>query len=79
MTNPAPAPREYFRIVVSGFCQNSLVNAEYSSHLCPNGTVMEMIRLGHDPDGRGKVSDEELERWIQKQRQAIGWEAGTAR
>jgi hypothetical protein len=40
---------------------------------------MEMIRLGDDPDGRGKVSDEELERWIQKHRQATGWEAGTAR
>ena len=64
------APREF--VVVSGFGQNSLVNAEYSSHLCPNGTVMEMIRLGHDPDARGKVSAEELEQWIQRQRDAIG-------
>ena len=46
------------------------MNAQYSSHLCPNGTVMEMIRLGHDPDGRGKVSDEELEQRIQMQRAA---------
>ena len=32
---------------------------------------MEMIWLGHDPDGRGEVTDEELEQWIQQQRAAM--------
>lgn len=40
---------------------------------------MEVIRLDRDPDARVAVTEEELERWIQKQRQATGWEAGTAR
>ena len=75
------APREYFQIVVARLDRKrSLVNARYSaSPGWSDGTLMEVIRLDRDPDARVAVTEEELERWIQKQRQATGWEAGTAR
>ena len=74
------ASTKYFQMVVCDLdCKRSLRNARYTSQLWPDGTVMESIDLGRDRDARVDVNDEELKAWIEKQRQATGWEAGTAR
>ena len=71
---------KYFQMVVYDLdCKRSLTHARYTSQLWPDGTIMESIDLGRDPDALVDVSDEELERWIRQQRHATGWEAGTAR
>jgi len=74
------ASTKYFQMVVYDLaCKRSLRQATYTSQLWPDGTIMESIDLGGDPDARVDVSDEELEAWIRQQREATGTGCETAR
>lgn len=45
--------------------EESLENATCSRTIWPNGTLFEMVRLNGSKEGRGRLSDEELDRWVE--------------
>jgi hypothetical protein len=58
-------PRKVQRIVVRCMDREpSLENAEYSRTLCPNGTLLEMVRFDRCRPGRDRVSEEALDRFV---------------
>ena len=59
-------PRKRLSIVVSSVDRtSSLENATCTRTLCPNGTLLEVVRLDRSRPGRHELTDEELERWIE--------------
>jgi hypothetical protein len=43
----------------------SLENAKCFRTLWPNGTLFEMVHLNRSNDGPDKVTNEELDRWVE--------------
>jgi hypothetical protein len=59
-------PRKVQRIVVSFLDREpSLENAECSRTLCPNGTLLEVVRLDRCRPGRERLSEEALDRFVE--------------
>jgi len=58
-------PRKYLRYVVQRMeGKPGLENATCSRTLWPDGTVLEMVRLGERGEGQEELTDEELDRWV---------------
>jgi len=59
-------PRKTQRIVVRSLdCNPSLENAECSRTLCPNGTLIEVVHLGHSSEGPEELSEEALDKFVE--------------
>jgi hypothetical protein len=59
-------PRRVQRIVVRGMDREpSLENADCHRTLCPNGTLLEVVRLDRCRPGRERLSEEALDRFIE--------------
>ena len=59
-------PRKRLSIVVIRVDRKpSLEGATCTRTLCPDGTLMEVVRLDQSRPGREELTDEELERWIE--------------
>jgi hypothetical protein len=58
-------PRQRFRMVVTRMDRRpSLEGARCQRSLCPDGTLLEMVRLDRSVEGRGELADAELDRWV---------------
>ena len=59
-------PRQRVRIVVSRLDHRpSLEGATCQRSLCPDGSLLEVVRLDRSAEGRGALADEELDRWVE--------------
>jgi len=59
-------PRDRFQLVFSRIGrEESLENATCSRAIWPNGTLFEMVDLKGSKEGHGRLSDEELDRWVE--------------
>jgi hypothetical protein len=75
----APAerkPKDYSLLVVTTFDHRpGLENATYTSYLCPNRIMMEVVKLNHAT--REEVSADEWNRWLEGKRAAWRENQGT--
>jgi hypothetical protein len=59
-------PRKRLSIVVIRVDRKpSLEGATCTRTLCPDGTLMEVVRLDQSRPGRHELTDDEVERWIE--------------
>ncbi len=59
-------PREVDRIVVTCMDREpGLENAECTRTLCPDGTLLEVVRLDRSRPGLGRPSEEALDRFVE--------------
>jgi hypothetical protein len=58
--------RHHFRLVFSSIGrEESLEDATCRRTFWPNGTLFEMVNLKGSKEGHGRLSDEELDRWVE--------------
>ena len=62
---PDQKPRKLLRIVVSQAGSNAgLDEAECTRTLCEDGTLLEVVDLSGRREGPARLTDEELDRWV---------------
>jgi hypothetical protein len=62
---PDQKPRKLLRIVVMQAGSNAgLDEAECTRTLCEDGTLLEVVDLSGSREGSGRLTDDELDRWV---------------
>ena len=62
----AGRPRRHLRLMVCmAGSKPSLGDATCKRTVCPDGTLLEMVRLNNHDEGPAELTGEELDRWVE--------------